>query len=55
MSSISNSVSLSTSSSGSGWSREDIGRHSEEGSGSPVVKTGRVPMETITEVGEDPP
>jgi len=55
MSSTSDSVSLSSSSSGSGQSREDIGRRSEEGSRSPAVGTGRIPMETITEVREDPP
>jgi len=46
---------LSTSSSGSGRSREDIGRQFDEGSGSPVVRTGRIPMETVIEVREDPP
>jgi len=55
MSSTSDSMSLSTSSSGSGRSRKDIGRQSDEGSGSPVVGTRRIPMETITEVREDPP
>jgi len=47
-------VSLSTSSSGSGRSREDIGRQSDEASGSPVVGMGRIPMETVIEVREDP-
>ena len=34
---------------------EDIGRHPEEGSVSPTVGVGRIPMEMITEVREDPP
>jgi len=56
MSSISDSVSLSSSSSGSMRSgEEDIGRHPEEGSVSPTVGVGRIPMEMITEVREDPP
>ena len=46
---------LSTSSSGSGRSREDIGRQSDEGSGSLAVGTRRILMQTITEVREDPP
>jgi len=54
MFSTSDSMSLSTSSSGSGRSREDVGRQSDEGSGSPVVGTGRISMETVTEVREDP-
>jgi len=54
MSSTSDSVSLSSSSSGSGRSREDISRRSEEGSRSLAVGTGRIPMETITKVREDP-
>ena len=55
MSSTSDSVSLSSSSSGSMWSRENIGRRLEEGSVSPTVGVGRIPMETIIEVREDPP
>jgi len=54
MSSTSDSVSLSTSSIGSGRSREDIGRQYDKGSGSPLVGTGRIHMETIIEVREDP-
>ncbi|QCD86291.1 hypothetical protein DEO72_LG3g812 [Vigna unguiculata] len=54
MSSTSDSVSLSSSSSGSMWSRENIGRRLEEGSVSPTAVVGRIPMEMITEVREDP-
>ena len=36
-------------------SRENVGRHLEEGSVSPMDVVGRIPMETITEVREDPP
>jgi len=54
MSSTSDSVSLSSSSSGSIWSREDIGRRPKEGSVSSAVGVGRIPMETITKVREDP-
>jgi len=55
MSSTSDSVSLSSSSNGSVRSRENVGRRLEEGSVSPMVVVGRIPMETITEVREDPP
>ncbi|QCD86590.1 hypothetical protein DEO72_LG3g1114 [Vigna unguiculata] len=55
MSSTSDSVSLSSSSSGSVRSRENVGRRLEEGSVSPTTVLGRIPMETITEVREDPP
>ena len=54
MSSTSDSMSLSSSSSGSGRSREDGGRQSDDGSGGPMVGMGRIPMETVTEVREDP-
>ena len=54
MSSTSDSVLLSSSSSGSMRSREDIGRRPKEGSLSPTVAAGRIPMEMITEVREDP-
>ena len=36
------------------WSRENIGRRLEEGSVSPTAVVGRIPMEMITEVREDP-
>jgi len=54
VSSTNDSVSLSSSSSGSMRSREDIGRCSKEESVSPATGVGRIPMETITEVREDP-
>ena len=53
MSSISDSMSLTTSSSGSGRSRKGICRQSDEESGIPVVGVGRIPMDTVTEVRED--
>jgi len=55
MSSTSDNVSLSSSSSGSVRSRENVGRRLEEGSVSLMVVVGRIPMETITEVREDLP
>ncbi|QCD93652.1 hypothetical protein DEO72_LG5g1728 [Vigna unguiculata] len=55
MSSTSDSVLLSSSSSGSMQSRENVGRHLEDGSVSPMAVVGRILMETITEVREDPP
>ena len=36
-------------------SRENVGRHLEDGSVSPMAVVGRILMETITEVREDPP
>jgi len=54
MFSTSDSVSLSSSSSASGRSREDGGRQSDDGSGGPTVRTGRILIETVTEVREDP-
>ena len=36
-------------------SREDVGKHLEGGSVSPMAVVGRIPMEMITEVREDPP
>jgi len=55
MSSTSDSMSLTTSSNGSGRSREGIGRQSDEESGNHVVGVGRISMETVTKVREDPP
>ncbi|QCD89124.1 hypothetical protein DEO72_LG4g62 [Vigna unguiculata] len=55
MYSTNDSVSLSSSSSGSVRSREDVGKRLEGGSVSPMVVVERIPMETITEVREDPP
>jgi len=55
MCSTSDSMSLSSSSSGSMRSRENVGRRPEEGNASPRALVGRIPMETITEVREDPP
>jgi len=54
MSSSSDSVSLSSSSSESMESGRSIGRHVEEESTSPTTMVGRIPMETVTEVREDP-
>jgi len=54
MPSTSDSVSLSSSSNGSMRSRENVSRCLEEGSVSPVAVVGRIPMEKITEVREDP-
>ncbi|QCE03860.1 hypothetical protein DEO72_LG8g1889 [Vigna unguiculata] len=55
MSSSSDSVSLSSSSSESIESGRSVGRRVEEESSSPAVVVGRIPMETVTEVREDPP
>jgi len=52
MSSTSDNVSLSSSSSRSMQSRENVGRCPKEGSVSPTVVVGRIPMETITKVRE---
>ena len=54
MSSSSDSVSLSSSSSESMESGRSIGRHVEEESTSLAAMVGRIPMETVTEVREDP-
>jgi len=54
MSGTSDTVSLSLSSSGSMQSRGNVGRRLEEESISPVAVVGRFPMETVTEVREDP-
>ena len=54
MSSSSDSVSLSSSSSESMEFGRSIGRHVEEESTSPAGMMGRIPMETVTEVREDP-
>jgi len=53
--SSSDSVSLSTSSSESIESEGSRGRHVEEESTSSAGVVGRIPMETVTEVREDPP
>jgi len=53
--SSSDSVSLSTSSSESIESGGSRGRHVEEESTSSAGMVGRIPMETVTEVREDPP
>jgi len=55
MSSSSDTVSLSSSSSGSVQSGRSVGRHFEEESTSSVAVVGRILMETVTEVREDPP
>ncbi|QCE04132.1 hypothetical protein DEO72_LG8g2165 [Vigna unguiculata] len=55
MSSTSDSMSLTTSSSGSGRSREGIGKQSDEESGNHVVGVGRISMEMVTKVREDLP
>ncbi|QCD96786.1 hypothetical protein DEO72_LG6g1496 [Vigna unguiculata] len=55
MSSSSDIVSLSSSSSGSMESGRGVGRRVEEESTSLVAVVGRIPMETVTEVREDPP
>jgi len=55
MSSTSDSVSLSSSSSGSMQSRGNVDRRLEEGSVSQMAVVGRIPMETITKVTKDPP
>jgi len=54
MSSTSDTVSLSSSSSGSMQSRRSVGRRVEEESASLMAVVGRISMETITEVREDP-
>jgi len=54
MSSSSDSVSLSSSSSESMESERSIGRHVEEESTSHAAMVGRISMETVTEVREDP-
>jgi len=54
MSSSSDSVSLSSSSTESMESGRSIGRHVEEESISLVAMVGRIPMETVTEVRENP-
>ena len=48
------SVSLSSSNNESMESRRSIGRHVEENSTSSAGMVGRIPMETVTEVREDP-
>ena len=55
MSGTSDSVSFSLSSSGSIRSIENGGRRLEVGSVSQMAVVGRIPMETIIEVREDPP
>jgi len=55
MSSSNDTVSLSSSSSGSVQSRGSVGRRLEEESTRPVAVVGRIPMETVTEMREDPP
>jgi len=53
--SSSDTVSLSSSSSESRESGGSIGRHVEEESTSSAGMVGKIPMETVTEVREDPP
>ena len=55
MSSSSDSVSLSSSSSESMESGRSVGRQLEGESSSPTAVVGRIPMETVTEVQDDPP
>ncbi|QCE03651.1 hypothetical protein DEO72_LG8g1676 [Vigna unguiculata] len=55
MSSTSDGVSLSSSSNWSMQSRGSVGRRLEEESASLMAIVGRIPMETVTEVWEDPP
>jgi len=55
MSSSSDSVSLSSSSSESMESGRSVGRQVKEESSSPAAVVGRIPMETVPEVREDPP
>lgn len=55
MSSSSDSVSSSSSNSESMESERSVGRRVEEESSSPAAVVGRIPMETVTEVREDPP
>jgi len=54
MSNVSDSVSLSSSSSGSEHFRGDGSSRSDNGSGGQTVGVGRIPMETVTKVREDP-
>jgi len=55
MFSSSDTMSLSFSNSGSVESGRSVGRRFEEESTSQVVVVGRIPMEMVTEVREDPP
>jgi len=55
MSSTSDIVSLSSSSSGSMQFRGSVDRRLEEESVSPIAVVGRIPMEMVTDVREDPP
>jgi len=55
MSISSDSMSLSSSSSESMESGRSVGTQVEEESSSPAVVVGKIPMETVTEVREDPP
>jgi len=55
MSSSSDTVSLSSTSSGSIESGKCVGRRVEEESTSPVAMVVIIPMETVTEVRENPP
>jgi len=55
MSSSSDTVSLSSSSSGSMESGRGVGRRVEEESTSLVAVVGRISMKIVTEVREDPP
>jgi len=55
MSSASDSVSLSSSGSGSERSGGDGSSRSNNGSGGRTVGVGRIPMETVAKLGEDPP
>ena len=54
MTSTSDNVLLSSSSSRSMQSRENVGRRPKEGNVGLMAVVGRIPMETITEVREDP-
>jgi len=54
MSSASDSVSLSSSSNGSDWFGEYGSGRSDGGSGGQTIGTGRIPMETVTKVRENP-
>jgi len=55
MSSVSGSVSLSSSSSGSEHLGGDGSSQSRSGSSGQLVGEGRITMETTTEIREDPP
>jgi len=55
MSSVSDSVSLSSSGSGSERLGGDGSSRSGNGSNGQLVGEGRIPMETTTEIREDPP